>query len=161
VQAGLKTSKLPADVRDRVLTRYRLRLKTKATIGAGNYKPGIRVLMIGEQTSHPEKFALHIPFCSVKACSGWLNTHLQAAEIPEEEMFWLNALDNDGSYVDLGQHYNFLQPTHVVALGTIAHKRLMFYGIEHEWFTHPQHHRRFKHSEPYPAITFLKKIFYD
>jgi hypothetical protein len=55
-QAALKsTGKLPIDIRDRVLTRYRLRLRSKATIGAGNYKPGIKVLVMEVVRDGPQQ----------------------------------------------------------------------------------------------------------
>lgn len=141
-------------VRDRVLSRYRLGLKTKAPIGAGAFRPG-SVMIVGEQTSHPEVNKYHAPFCSTKACSGWLNARLEEVEVPEDKLFWVNALDNDGSEVDLLALYNQLKPPAVFALGNIARDQLKKRGIEHVHVPHPQYWKRFKHSQPYPLIEKL------
>lgn len=142
-------------VRHRVLERFRLRIKTKAPTGAGSYTRGV-VLLVGERTSHPERNKYHAPFCSVKGCSGWLNAKLEEAEIPERELFWINALDNDGTPMDLRRIYDELQPRDVIALGRIAERQLQKFGIEHKQVPHPQSWKRFKHHQPYPLIDLLK-----
>lgn len=143
-------------VRDRVLTRFRLGIKTKPPRGAGNYTPGVKVMIVGERTSHPDENKYHAPFCSTKACSGWLNALLEAEAIPEESLFWINALDNDGTPMDLDRLYAYLQPGVVFALGKVAEKRLTQCGVPYVAFSHPQYHKRFKHKEPYPLIQALK-----
>jgi len=144
------------DVRQRVLKRFRLRIKTKAPIGAGSYTKGV-VLLVGEQTSHPEQNKYHIPFCSIKGCSGWLNTKLEEAQIPEEQLFWVNALNNDGSQADLRRIYDDLEPRAVIALGRVAERQLLKFGIKHEQVPHPQSWKRFNHHKPYPLINLLKE----
>ena len=144
-------------VRQRVLERFRLRIKTKAPTGAGSYTKGV-VLLVGEQTSHPEENKYHAPFCSIKGCSGWLNAKLEEAAIPEQELFWINALDNDGTEMDLRKIYDDLEPRQVLALGNVARDQLQKFGISHGMVPHPQYWKRFKHREPYPLITVLKNI---
>jgi hypothetical protein len=145
------------DVRGRVLTRFRLGLKTKAPIGAGSFTKDV-ILLVGERTSHPEENKYHAPFCSTKGCSGWLNKKLDEAEIPEDKLFWVNALDNDGSEVDLRKLYDALEPRAVIALGNVAQKQLKKFEIKHELVPHPQYWKRFKHHEPYPLITLLTGV---
>jgi len=143
-------------VGQRVLKRFRLRLRTGATIGAGSYTKGV-ILLVGEQTSHPDENKYHIPFCSTKGCSGWLNALLEDAGIPEERLFWINALDNDGSDVDLRKIYDELEPCMVIALGNIARDKLKKFDIEGFGIVpHPQYWKRFKHKQPYPLINVLK-----
>ena len=143
-------------VRDRVLERFRLGRKTGAPIGAGNYTPGVRVLLVGEQTSHPEVNKYHAPFCSTKASSGWLNAQLCEAMIDEKDLFWINALDNDGSEVDLKALYAHLKPQFVFALGKVAERQLQKHKITYTAFAHPQYWKRFKSKDPYPLIPTLR-----
>ena len=142
-------------VRDRVLARYRLGVKTKAPVGAGNYVPRVKVFLIGERTSHPEINKYHAPFCSTKACSGWLNKLLCEANIDEADLFWVNALDNDGTPVDLGSMHAYLKPTYVFALGKIAERQLAVYNVTYTAFAHPQYWKRFKSKQTYPLINAL------
>lgn len=146
------------DVRMRVLTRWGLGRRTNAPIGAGNYIPGISAFIVGERTSHPEKNKLHAPFCSTKACSGWLNKLLCEADIDERKLFWVNALDNDGTSVDLGALYSYLKPKHVFALGKVAERQLAVYNLPFLAFSHPQYWKRFKSKQAYPLINALKEL---
>lgn len=148
------------DVRARALNRYALGRRTKAPVGAGNYVPGVKVFLIGERTSHPEKNKLHAPFCSTKACSGWLNKLLCEADVNEKDLFWVNALDNDGTPVDLGSMHAYLQPKHIFALGKVAEERLKVYNLSYTAFAHPQYWKRFKSKEPYPLIAALKRVLH-
>lgn len=141
-------------VRDRVLSRWRLAIKTKAAIGAGSFTYG-SVLIVGERTSHPELNKYHAPFCSVKACSGWLNALLEESSIPEDKLFWINALDNDGSEVDLGRLAAFISPPVIFALGNIARDQLIKHKLSHVHVPHPQYWKRFKAKAVYPLINLL------
>jgi hypothetical protein len=145
------------DVRCRVLTRWGLGRRTKAPVGAGNYVPGVKAFLVGEQTSHPEKNKHHAPFCSTKACSGWLNKLLCEANIDEKDLFWVNALDNDGTPVDLGSMHAHLKPGKVFALGKVAERQLAVYNVTYTAFAHPQYWKRFKSKQPYPLIDELRR----
>lgn len=144
------------DVRSRVLTRWGLGRRTKAPIGAGNYVTGVKVFIVGERTSHPERNKYHAPFCSTKACSGWLNKLLCEVDIDEKDIFWVNALDNDGTPVDLASMHAYLKPMKVFALGKVAERQLSVYNVTYTAFAHPQYWKRFKSKQPYPLITALK-----
>lgn len=150
------------EARLRAIKRYDLGIATNCPYGAGNYSEGIRVLIVGE--SHTKGFIpahekisnlTQAPFCSVDGCSGWLNELLETAQIDEEKLFWCNAV-HDGVNTDLESLVHKLKPHYVVALGRTAHAALDFHGIVHHYFSHPQFHKRFKHSQPYPLIQFLK-----
>lgn len=146
------------DVRNRALERFYLGRKTKAPVGAGNYTPGVKVMLIGERTSHPEKCKFHAPFCSVKASSGWLNKLLCEANIDEKDLFWVNALDNDGTPVDLGTMHAYLKPGVIFALGKVAERQLDSYNLDYVAFAHPQYWKRFRSKQPYPLIDALKEL---
>jgi hypothetical protein len=147
-----------ARVRARVLERFRLGLKTQAPVGAGSYSNG-SILLVGEQVSHPEANKYHAPFCSIKGCSGWLNALLEDAGIPEKKMFWVNALDNDGTEVNLRQICDTIEPCTVFALGNVARDQLRKQGItSFGHVPHPQYWKRFKSKQPYPLIIALQGI---
>ena len=147
----------PEDVRCRVLTRWGLGRRTKAPVGAGNYVTGVKAFIVGERTSHPEKNKYHAPFCSTKACSGWLNKLLCEAGIDEKALFWVNALDNDGTPIDLAAMHTHLQPGRVFALGKVAERQLSVYNVTYTAFAHPQYWKRFKSKQPYPLIQALQE----
>lgn len=143
--------------RNRALERFRLGLVTKAPIGAGAFLPG-SIMLVGERTSHPERNKYHAPFCSIKACSGWLNTLLEAAGVPETKLFWVNALDNDGTNVNLRELYDIINPPSVIALGKVAEHALAEQGITAISVPHPQYWKRFKSKQEYPLIPILKGL---
>lgn len=142
---------------DRYKYRIKLGLNTKAPIGVGSFAPG-SVLLIGEQASDPTTAPEQQPFCSTKGCSGWLNLKLQEAEVPEEKLFWINALNNDGSEVDLQLLVQQLQPSAVIALGGIAQRVCREQGVEFEAQYHPQYWKRFKSKHRYPLLDRLKEL---
>lgn len=142
----------------RVRERWRLRcLTAKNRRGAGNFKPGV-TLLVGERVSHPDESEYHAPFCSVRASSGWLNTLLARSRVCERNLFWINALENDGTFVDLGELVRELRPANVIALGKVAEARLSVYNIEHDAVPHPQYWKRFKSKDPYPLIKKLEQL---
>lgn len=144
-------------VRNRVLHRFMLGRRSGARIGAGNHVKGVKVLLVGERTSHPELNKHHAPFCSIKGCSGWLNGLLEAESIDEKQLAWINALDNDGTPVDLSELWRRLEPHRVFALGKVAEQQLTKHNVPYTAFAHPQYWKRFKHNEPYPLIAALKE----
>ncbi len=140
----------------RVIKRWRLRCSTaKNKIGAGNFKPGV-TLLVGERVSHPSESSYHAPFCSIRASSGWLNTLLADSTVREEDLYWVNALNNDGTPVDLTEFIAELKPSNVIALGKVAATALEKRYIVHDAVPHPQYWKRFKNSEPYPLIQLLE-----
>jgi hypothetical protein len=146
--------------RSRVIARWKLRCRTaKQRKGAGNFKPGV-VLLVGERTAHPMENRYHAPFCAVTASSGWLNTQLAHSTISEDKLFWINALDNDGTPIDLAQLVLELAPKYIIALGNVARERLSFYKLKHDHVPHPQYWKRFKSKQTYPLINILESYDY-
>jgi hypothetical protein len=114
------------------------------------------VLLIGEQSACK---GLDRPFCSTRGCSGWLNKQLDLERIPEERLFWLNALDNDDKPIDIKTIYEQLRPSIVIALGNVAKKVCIDQEIPHEFVYHPQYWKRFHSKERYPLFDLLKISF--
>lgn len=153
--------------RARVIERWRLRCRTaRSRPGAGNFKPGVTLLVgekvsQGDKTVHPTITKYHAPFCSVLASSGWLNTLLAHSTVKEASLFWINALHNDGSPIDLTELVQALQPKHIVALGMVAKEALDKQNILHQHVPHPQYWKRFKSQFPYPLISLLEQYELD
>lgn len=146
----------PVLAKARVIARWRLRCRTaKHRKGAGNFTPGV-ILMVGERSAQPMENRYHAPFCAVTASSGWINTQLAHSSIKEEQLFWINALDNDGTPTDLAKLVTELCPKYIVALGNVARDQLNFFNLPHQHVPHPQYWKRFKSKFPYPLINLLE-----
>ena len=126
--------------------------------GVGNFAPGV-ILLVGEQAAKPDRCENQRPFCSTKGCSGWLNNQLDILSIPESRLFWVNALNNDGTAINAVELVDKLRPMAIVSLGKVAERILSEQGI---WWartmSHPQHWKRFHHNEPYPLIQLLNEL---
>ena len=142
--------------KERYLRRIELSYLTNAPVGVGAFKSG-NILLVGEQASDPSNAPEQQAFCSDKGCSGWLNRLLEAENIPEEKLFWVNAKNNDNSPLDLGKLVAALKPSAVLALGMIAQCYCSAYNIDYTSFKHPQYWKRFKSKDPYPLISYLKE----
>jgi len=134
--------------------RLELAKETSAPIGVGSFRKG-NILLIGEQASDPTTAPEQQPFCSDRGCSGWLNKQLHNEKISEEKLFWVNALNNDGSWVNLRALVGQLQPSAVIALGTVAKKACVEQGIDQYSAYHPQYWKRFKSKFRYPLLDLL------
>src|SRR5574343_461079 len=145
---------------ERYLTRLSLARDTDAPFGAGAFVTG-NVLLIGEQSSDPLHDTDQQPFCSSKGCSGWLNDLLEAENIPEDKLFWVNAKNNDGSTISLLPLVAALKPSTIIALGSVARKLCEIQDVKGEFFHHPQFCKRFRHQFPYPLISRLKELCED
>lgn len=150
------------DVLKRIMVRERLTPKTHLH-GVGAMRPG-NIMMVGERASGSQhgKLTNNHPFCTLKACSGWLNALLEAAEIPEEQLYWINILDTDGAPISLAPYLEDYQPSHIVCLGGIAlnHVKRQLGDLKTPVLQqmHPQYWKRFRSSEPYPLIQLLKGL---
>lgn len=140
--------------------RYLHRIKLKETTapawahGVGAFIEG-NILLIGEQASDPKNAPEQRPFCSSKGCSGWLNSLFETEGFPEERLFWLNALNNDGSKVNLAEYLSVLKPSHVIALGKVAERSCVDQGVTFEKCYHPQYWKRFQSKKRYPLLDLL------
>ena len=141
--------------KERYLERIRLAEKTNAPYGVGNYVKGVR-LIVGEQASDPTNAPEQRPFCCTKGCSGWLNKMLDIEMIPEYGLFWVNALNNDGTMVNLKALVEELQPAEVIALGHFAKNTCDEFGVDAKMCFHPQYWRRFRSKERYPLLDMLQ-----
>ena len=142
---------------ERYEKRISLTVETRAPLGAGAFIEG-NVLLVGEQDSDPAASKEQRPFCTNKGCTGWLNKQLDAASIPEEKLFWVNALNNDYTPVDLRLLVAILRPSAVLALGGIAQKQCKDQEVTFTPFYHPQYWKRFKSKQPYALIARLKEL---
>lgn len=117
------------------------------------------VILIGDRpgpAAPEQKNFLHVPFNSLKHCSGWLNKQLEENDIPESRLAWVNAYDKKGNPTD-PDIVDFVMGKPVVyALGGNAEKWCKKMGVHYDCvFPHPQYWKRFKSKESYPLIDRL------
>lgn len=142
-------------LQERINLRKELAKKSKPPFGMGNFKKG-NILIIGEQSAKPP---LHPkgqdPFCGMKGSSRWLNLQLQTWLIDEEDLFWINALNLDGSKANVSKIVKLLKPSKVIALGNIASKLCEENNIAHVKIPHPAYWKRFNSKLKYSLIEEL------
>lgn len=97
------------------------------------------------------------PFYSKTHCSGWMNACLVLEGVPEDRLMWINSAAHDGTPTLVNIFYTN-EFDAVIALGNNAAKWLTKACVPHERFDHPQFHKRFKNSEPYPLIKRLAAL---
>ena len=142
---------------ERIQTRKSLTIKSKPPFGMGNFKKG-NILIVGEQSAKPP---LHPdgqdPFCGMKGSSKWLNLWLTRYLIREEDLFWINALNLDGSKADILKITQKLKPSKIIALGNVASKLCEENNLQHVKVPHPAYWSRFHSKEihNYPLIKEL------
>lgn len=124
--------------------------------GVGSFREGV-TLIVGEQCADPTD-PLAFPFIGRGGCSEWLAERLEEADVDEKNLYWINAVQNDGRWTDVG-FIDRLKPARIFLLGQVAKewwKPLGQPGDVVRYFPHPQSHKRFKHHEPYDLIEALK-----
>lgn len=122
-------------------------------------RPAPRVTLIGERpaTQNHWMSPYLVPFVSFtgRGCSEWLADQLAAGGILETDLEWFNAYAVDGTPLNP----SLIDPAStVIALGRWASAWCRDHGVSHRLVSHPQAHRRFHGSEPYPLITILKEL---
>lgn len=123
----------------------------------GNYDPKAKVtVIIGEQPAGESKQQRMYPFMAMDGCSGWLNRQLAEIHLDNLKMFWVNALNLDGSEND-PRIVNSLNPKEIICLGKIAEKWAKKNGWEITTYPHPQYWKRFKSKLPYPLVGHLRR----
>jgi hypothetical protein len=80
---------------------------------------------------------------------------LEIENVKEEELFWVNALNNDFTVLNLVELVRLLQPRKVIALGRVAQKSCEDQGISCIKSYHPQYWKRFRNKERYPLLDLL------
>lgn len=122
-----------------------------------------QILIVGEQANIKDKepIAERAPFTAYnkQGCSHWLNSQLDAAEIPETALCWVNAVDELGrpAKPDILRRFSIWAP--IIALGQVADKWCRDHNRPpYVTLRHPQHHKRFSHNEEYPLATILKEL---
>lgn len=144
----------------RLIHRVSLSVRTiprKFNNCAGNFdnnKNNVIIAIIGEQPASESPLQKSYPFLNISGSSGWLNSQLNKSKAREDCLFWVNALNLDGTEND-PEIINQLKPKYVVCLGKIAEEWAKKNGWEFVSFPHPQYWKRFKSKLPYPLIDYL------
>lgn len=122
--------------------------KTVGTVGNLDAK----VILVGDKPSdHTDQdVMMQWPFCSfsTQGSSRWLTSHLDATQISEASLLWVNA--SSGLY-----QIKDLYARTVIALGQAASDALTAAKIPHLMARHPAHHKRFHSSEPYELMGMI------
>lgn len=127
--------------------------------GAGAWRPRQSLLLVGDRPNSLRHGELkhRLPFVSMhnSGCSLWLAEQLEAAGIPEEALYWINAFD----HLDRPTPFDFLaelQPRVIVALGANAARWCQQADVAYHQVAHPQHHKRFHGDEAYALGALLQ-----
>lgn len=138
-------------------------LSSRATHGPGigAWNPDHVVLLVGDRhgpSIQPYAVDYNLAFCDMaKAGSSfWLSQQLDKANVQEKHLYWINAYDKEDIPTEPG-FIEQLKPVAICALGDRAARWCQSNSLRYEHFTHPQYHKRFEHSQPYPLIEFLAK----
>lgn len=130
--------------------------------GVGSWSPRSSVLIVGERPGGVGgPFAPAFCGTSPTGVSAWLADRLEAAEISESELYWINAYAGPKDDCPTPPYFvEELEPKAVFLLGRAAsawwEKNFTTRTKVFE-FDHPQYWKRFHHHEPYPLIATLKK----
>lgn len=120
---------------------------------AGNIKA--KIILVGDKFGrHKNEDAFYQwPFGSFSraGCSQWLTMKLQLAKISERELCWVNSDDN----LSLINWSNYKG---IFALGNSAKLILNELDVESSVVNHPQHHKRFGLTAPYPLTDLIKQV---
>lgn len=130
--------------------------------GIGSWQPGKSILVVGERANQNNAYDDQpFPFVSIKrgnvGCSTWLTDQFEQAGIPENRLYWVNALDTTGRYTST-KFIDLLEPPEIIALGRAAKtwcERLA--QVPCHAYPHPQYWKRFKTRLEYPMLTDLKE----
>lgn len=122
--------------------------------GIGNLSVG-NTLIIGDSPG-PNSHGYNTPF--VGTGSGlWLLRQMEAAEIDESNLYWINAYDGFGREMSNDFMVN-LRPSRIITLGNEAKRwastRSTFHPVTN--LQHPQYWLRFRSKEEYPLLQLLK-----
>lgn len=137
--------------------------------GVGLGRRDAPIILVGDapQLGAPRwAVTLGWPFISglPTGCSGWLAEQLEEYDVPESDLFWLNARLQTGepdqrARERLALYYCFPVRSHaVIALGRHAATTLEEWGMPpDEEVHHPQHWKRFHHRQEYILARLINK----
>lgn len=118
--------------------------------GIGAWRPYTSTLLVGDQVN-PKATIDGYPFVAESGSSVYITEQLQAAGVPENKLYWVNAKGLDGSETS-GDFIFDLNPRRVVALGGNAAKWCSRHGFPHQKVSHPAFWKRFHANEPYQEL---------
>jgi hypothetical protein len=154
--------RLPVDVQGGIIRSLKIRKVDYSAGLSGQRWKQAKVILVGDRPGNGGRLLPanhhHTPFYSTKNSSLWLNKQLVEAEIHENDLFWINAYDMDGTPSSHSHLEGWPSDPVIIALGGNAARWLKAGGFDHEQFYHPQAWKRFRSSEPYPLIDRLKEI---
>lgn len=99
------------------------------------------------------------PFCSWSKTDKWLSEQLELGGIPEAQLYWINASQQDGEFTEPA-FLKALKPRAIVALGKEA-AYWCEYIAELPFFhevPHPSYWKLYRRKEPYPLIRELQSL---
>lgn len=131
--------------------------------GAGAYGAG-RVVLVGDRPGPGWGGRMpNWPFISGlrTGCSAWLAEQLEAAGIGEEQLYWFNAYDQDGTPTDVRSVEALplwrTTATLTVALGRNAARWCEASGWRYAEVHHPQFWKRFHARHSYRLVSVLRR----
>lgn len=100
--------------------------------GAGSFRPGV-ALIVGERSNvaRVDQLKHRLPFVTFAGggLGPWLCRQLEASDVAEDELYWINAYDSSGAATDPAVIPS-LQPRVVIALGPLAERWCLDVGTK-------------------------------
>ncbi len=121
--------------------------------GIGHFKKG-NILIVGDQANDPV-IGVDLPFVHWGNSSAWLAEKLDASGISESELYWVNCKNMMGDLI-MPHFVEELMPRAVVALGEDAARWCSMADVPCFTVEHPQYWKRFRNSDPYPLVNYLR-----
>ncbi len=140
---------------DRIVTTSEVAVLSQFDNCAGHFG-SCAVVLVGESPGAVSQFKKTYPFCGLNGSSKWLNNLLDAENIQESDLFWVNAYNGRRVSNDPLLVKNCLSAT-VIALGNKASEWCEKNGVKHHKTYHPQYWKRFRATERYPLIDLIKQ----
>jgi hypothetical protein len=158
--------KLDKEVRLALCKRLAYRTRTFVTLGKLMHGDSTafldmvrgKILLIGDRPapSAPDDPEFHYtPFAALWHSSLWLNLKLHEADVPEEQLCWINSADFHGQPTRYGVMLG--EYSKVICLGGAAEAWLKKADPTraYEKVHHPSSWKRFNSGKPYPLIELL------
>jgi hypothetical protein len=128
-------------------------------IGCYNHKS---IVIVGDRPSPTWRGSKpNWPFISSYPGSSamWLANVLESADIPELDLYWVNAFSADGTPANGGSIFNVMHK--VVALGSEAHKWALQWVPQAIKCAHPTRWMLHKKHAPYPLTKIIRDLQRD